>query len=287
MKGLAAAVGGAACVALNFVTAKYAMQVLNSFTFVPLWFLCGAAYTGLYLAARRVPVRRGFARCWRPLLAVGVLHAVSVFAGFTGLRLIDPTVASFLSRAEVLFAVLLGMIVLGERPGRDAWLGMALAVAGIALLTYSAGQAEKLGVMLMICSAAVAATGYLAGKYVADIHSAGITVLLRSLTIATLVGLVAVAGGQFHLVPSWPHLIVLALGAAVGPFAGQLLFFYSIRYISLSEVGVVRATSPVFVAIYAPLLLGMFPRPHQALGGAIALAGLVLLAMAKPIEQRL
>ena len=55
---------------------------------------------------------------------------------------------------------------------------------------------------------------------------------------------------------------------------------------ALSEAGTVRALSPVFVAVYALVLLGMFPTPKQLLGGAIVLAGLLLLARAQPTSRR-
>jgi len=284
-KGLLIAIAGAASVALNFITAKYAMQAMNSLTFVTLWFVCAWPYASLYLLARRVDFTLPLRAHWKPLLGIGLLHCLTVVTGFTGLRLLDPTVTSFFSRSEVLFTALLGFVVLRERPGLDAWLGMALSLTGIAVLTYATGSAQRLGVLLCLISAASAAMGYMMGKYVASVSNPVVTVWYRSVVIATVVGIITVSTGHFSVPASWRHLAVLAFGAFVGPFGAQVLFFLSLRYISLSEVGVVRATSPLFVAVYAPLLLRMFPTPKQLIGGLIVVAGLILLAMAQPVVE--
>ncbi len=285
-RGLLIAVVGSASVATSFVTAKYAMQALDPLTFVFLWFTCAWSCASLFMLARRVGLVQPLRGYWKPLLGIGLLHCASVVSGFTGLKMLDPTVTSFLSRSEVLFAALLGLIVLRERPGRDAWLGMGLAVAGIVILSYATGAGERLGVVLCLVSAVTAALGYMVGKYVAGLSSPAVTVWCRSAVIAATVLPVAMVTGSFHVVPSWSHLVVLAAGAAVGPFGAQLLFFHSLRYISLSEVGVVRTTSPLFVAIYAPLFLGMFPTLRQFVGGAIVILGLLVLAWARPVGEQ-
>lgn len=285
-RGLLIALAGSASVATNFVTGKYAMQVLDPLTFTFLWFLCAWSCASLFMLVRRTSLAGPLRRYWKPLLGIGLLHCASVVSGFAGLKMLDPTVTSFLSRSEVLFTALLGLIVLRERPGREAWLGMALAVAGIAILSYATGTAERLGVVLCLISAVTAALGYMVGKYVAGLSSPVVTVWCRSAVIAATVFPVATATGSFHIVPSCSHLAVLVAGAAIGPFGAQLLFFHSLKYISLSEVGVVRTTSPLFVAIYAPLFLGMVPTLRQLVGGAIVIVGLLVLAWARPVGEQ-
>ena len=285
-KGLLLAVGAAAAVALNAVTAKYAMEVLHPLTFVPLWHGTSCLYASLYLLARRVPCAEQLRRHWKPMVGIGVLHGIAATAGFAGLRLLDPTVATFFVRTGILFIWLLGVIVLRERPDRLAIGGMLLAAVGIALLSYATGMAHTKGIAFSLTAAVVGAFGFLLGKYVAGSTRTAVTVWVRSGVIALFVGMIAAVSGQLHVVPSRPHLLVLVLGAAVGPFGSNLLFFGSLKHIALSEAGTVRALSPVFVAVYALVLLGMFPTPKQLLGGAIVLAGLVLLARAQPTSRR-
>jgi drug/metabolite transporter (DMT)-like permease len=285
-RGLLFAVGAAAAVALNAVIAKWVMEVLHPLTFVPFWHGTACLYSTAYLLIRRMPVRPQLRRHWKPMLGIGLFHGLGAAAGFAGLHLLDPTVANFFVRTGILFTWLLGVVVLGERPDRPAIGGMLLAVVGIAVLSYATGAAHAKGIALSLTAAIVGAFGFLLGKYVAGSTSTAVTVWMRSGTIALLVLVLALATGTFRPVLSWPHLLVLALGAAVGPFGSQLLFFYSLKYIALSEASVVRALSPVFVAVYYLAFLGMFPAPKQLIGGAIVLAGLVLLARAQPTSQR-
>lgn len=285
-RGLLLAVGAAAAVALNAVTAKYAMEVLHPLTFVPLWHGTSCLYASLYLLVRRAPCADQLRRHWKPMVGIGLLHGLAAASGFAGLRLLDPTVATFFVRTGILFIWLLGVIVLRERPDRLAIGGMLLAVVGIAVLSYATGMAHAKGIALSLTAAVVGAFGFLLGKYVAGSTRTAVTVWVRSGVIALFVAAIAVGSGQLHVVPSWPHLLVLVLGAAVGPFGSNLLFFASLKHIALSEAGTVRALSPVFVAVYALVLLGMFPMPKQLVGGAIVLAGLVLLARAQPTPQR-
>lgn len=285
-RGLLIAAAAAAAVGLNAVIAKYAMQVLHPLTFVPFWHGAACLYSSLYLLIRRMPVAPQLRRHWMPMLGIGVFHGLGAAAGFAGLHLLDPTVANFFLRTGILFTWLLGVIVLGERPDRPAIGGMLLALAGIGVLSYVTGAAHAKGIALSLTAAVVGALGFLLGKYVIGSTSTAVTVWMRSGTIALLVLVLALVTGNFRPVLSWPHLLVLVLGAVIGPFGSQLLFFYSLKDIALSEASVVRALSPVFVAIYSLMFLGMFPSSKQLVGGAIVLGGLVLLARAQPTSQR-
>lgn len=262
------------------------MEVLHPLTFVPFWHGTACLYSCVYLLVRRMPVGRQLRRHWKPMLGIGLFHGLGAAAGFTGLHLLDPTVASFFVRTGILFTWLLGVIVLGERPDRRAIGGMLLALVGIAVLSYVTGAAHAKGIAFSLTAAVVGAFGFLLGKYVAGSTSTAVTVWMRSGTIALLVLTLALVTGNFRPTLSWSYGLVLLLGAAVGPFGSQLLFFYSLKHIALSEASVVRALSPVLVAVYSLAFLGMFPTPKQLIGGGIVLAGLVLLARAQPTSQR-
>lgn len=282
--GLLLAVAASAGVGVNAITAKYAEEALHPLTFVPLWFTVAWVCSSVTLLVKRVPIREPLRRSWKGLLSVGVLHALAATMGFWGLHLLDPTVASFFTRSSVLVIWLLGLIVMRERPTALAIVGTVISMAGVAVLSYATGTTEPLGVALCLGSAVCMALGVMAGKQVADASRTVLTVWVRAGTIAVLVGGLSLATGHFHIVPSWSHLAVLAGGAVVGPFASQLLFFYSLKHVALSEAGIIRATTPLFVAVYSFVFLGMFPTGQQLLGGAAIIAGVLLLARAKPVE---
>jgi len=67
--------------------------------------------------------------------------ALAYLAFSSGLRDTDPSTAGTLALAEPLTATILGVVVLAERPGPAAWLGIALIIVGLALAARSSPRA--------------------------------------------------------------------------------------------------------------------------------------------------
>lgn len=285
-RGLLLAVAGAASVGVNFVTAKYALQGMNLLTFTSLWFLTAWVYSAIYMAVRRNAWLRQFRAHWRPLIWVGIYHGCCALTGFAGLRLLDPTVSAFIGRTSAVFGVLLGLVVLGERPSLRVWLGMAVTILGIGVLSYAAGAGEVLGIMLTLLGAIFASLGLMAAKTVAGKAGTGLMVCARAATIFLIVFPMTLASGQLDLRFSGTHLAAVLVGVVFGPVASQFLFFRALTSISLSEVSVIRATTPLFVAVYALVFLHMCPDLRQVIGGAVVLAGIIILAKARPVGER-
>jgi drug/metabolite transporter (DMT)-like permease len=66
-------------------------------------------------------------------------------------------------------------------------------------------------------------------------------------------------------------------GAFFGPFFSYFLFYKSLRYLDLSKGAVVRATQPLFVAVYSLILFGIIISPQQFLGGLVLIVGVALM----------
>ena len=70
-----------------------------------------------------------------PIAGLSVVAAVIAYvAGIGGARILGARLASFVGLTEVLFAVLIAWLALGELPTRIQFAGGALIVAGIALV---------------------------------------------------------------------------------------------------------------------------------------------------------
>lgn len=284
-KGILITTAATASVSLNFVTAKYTMQALEPLTFIPLWFAAAWVYCTIYGLSHRRQWSRQLRRAWKPLLAIGLLCAAASTLVFTGLHQLDPTVTSFLARSDALFMILLGFIVLGERFTTLSGGGMVLALAGMGIISYAGGSAQLGVVVMVVAGFLLYSLGRLVIKQIAASTSPVLINWMRVSVTAPLVGIIALSTGHFHIVPSAPHLIVLVLGAFFGPFLAAVLYFHGLRYIGLSELAVVRATQPVFVALYASLFLGMVPTPQQFAGGILIIIGAILMARARSVEQ--
>ena len=87
-----------------------------------------------WAAARGELLLRTSPRAWLALLAIGAVCTVLALRGFlAGLALVGPARASVLSSFELVVAVALAMLFLGERPGSRVLIGGALIVAAAAL----------------------------------------------------------------------------------------------------------------------------------------------------------
>ncbi|QGQ21034.1 EamA family transporter [Cellulomonas sp. JZ18] len=142
---LAAAVGNAAYFAL---TAR--PIALPAVTLAGAAMVVGAATVALLALVRVLPLEAPDVRVdvlgarvhWAvPLAVVGVVPtAVAYGVSAVSVRLLGERVASFLALSEVLFAVLLAWVLLGEAPRGVQVLGAALVVAGVATVRRGADR---------------------------------------------------------------------------------------------------------------------------------------------------
>ncbi len=284
-KGLVLAIGGVLFVSANFVTVKYVLSGYNIFTFLPLWFLSAALATTVWIIVSRLPWRAQLRRNLGPLVAMGLANGVAAALIFSGLNYLDPSVTAFLARSGALYSIILGYTVLGERFSRRCLLGMVLILLGVGVITYSSGAAQLVGILLVLVGYVFTSLNYLFGKQVTKSTNPVVLIWARSVGSLVVAIVIAAASGRFELHLSVPHLCVLVLGALIGPFLGQMLCFYSMRYIGLSELEIMRATQPLIVLIYSLVFLGMLPTLRQGIGGAVVVMGVLLLVGSRPVER--
>ena len=83
---------------------------------------------------------RGLAAAWpqaRRLTLTGLLNAVGVGCQMAALTLVPVTQVIAVKRMSALFAVLLGVFVLGEEGLRSRLLGAGIMVLGVALISLA------------------------------------------------------------------------------------------------------------------------------------------------------
>jgi len=98
----------------------------------------------------------------------------------------------------------------------------------------------------------------------------------RSLIGFALVVGVGVATGRLGQVRTGRARLHLARN--VCHFTGQNLWFYSLTLIPLAQVFALEFTTPIWVALLAPLALGERMTPARALAGALGFAGVLVVA---------
>jgi drug/metabolite transporter (DMT)-like permease len=215
------------------------------------------------------------------LAAAGVFLAAHFALWNASLELTTVAAATTLVSCAPLF-VGFGSVLLGEAPGRRAWLGIVLATVGAVVIGagdatgFGGGPRALWGDVLAFAGALAMAAYLLLGRvarqrlpvstYAASVYGVAAAVLLPAclLTGASLGGYPA---------GSW---LALA-GVVVGPqLLGHTVFNSLLATVSASVVAVVLLLEPVVATLFAWWLFDEVPGPALWAGGAMVLAGVWL-----------
>ncbi len=243
---------------------------------------CGGALLVLFaLLTRRGGVRRRWAR--GPVLAGAAAVAgyqVSFFAAVADTGVAVGTIVALGSAPALTGA--LEWALHGRRPPARWVLATALASAGVALLALAGGAQAGIsapGVGLAVAAGASYAAYTLASKRLLDDGHAPEGVM------AALFGLGAVALGPLLVLsgPGWLGsggglALVLFLGVVPTALA-YVLFARGLRRLRASEAATITLAEPVTAAALGVGVLGERITGGGALGAALVLGALVLLAL--------
>lgn len=229
---------------------------------------------------------RGDWRDWRALdwrdvsllVVSGLCLAFHFLAWFRSLDFTSVASSTVLVSTHPLFVGLLSARLLGERPTRREWFGLALAVAGALVIGWGgfrAGVDPLRGDLLAISAAVFAALYFIAGRrlrgrigllpYVVPVYAiAAVTCLLYGRS----------ADLQFT---GWPSGTWLAwIGLAVGPtILGHTGFNWALRHVRAYVVSVILLFEPLGATLLAVLVFGRTELPglNTLIGGSAILAG--------------
>lgn len=282
----------------TFVMVKDAVSAFPVFSFMAIRFaLASAALTPLVLWRRRQLAAAAPAGPYaaKPLLDLARLRRIALpslllggalFAGYAfqtaGLRLTTPAKAGFITGLSVAIVPLGSALFLRRSPERRAWLGVGLAVAGLALLSLQTSLQVEVGDALVLgCAISFAAhillTGHFAPRHDPLLLTLGQVGVVALLSAGAAFGLDRpAAGGTAWLTGLSSQVIfaavftgVLATAAAFG------IQTVAQRFTTATHTALIFAAEPVFAGLFSFLLTGERLGPRQLIGCGLILAGMV------------
>jgi len=268
--------GAAFLFGTTFLVMQDAVEDVEPIPFIVARFGIGAIVL-LPLAVVRaragIPARARTTGLWRD----GALAATALAAGYvfqtTGLQYTTSSVSAFLTYLLVVFVPLLSAVVL-RRPPRPATVGgVALAVAGLYLLTEGAGIGFGRGeVLSVLCAVAFAAHILVLAEVVHRHDLVILNAVQFALVAAALAGPGLLLGGYGFPASAW--LAALYTGVVVNAVAFGLQLWGQ-RRVSASRTALVLMLEPVFAAGLG-YLDGERLGAAGAAGAALILAGILL-----------
>lgn len=207
----------------------------------------------------------------------GFLAGLALAGGYltqtVGLAMnVSPTVSGFITGMFVVFTPLVTAMLFKSRVPGITWVAVALATAGLALLSlrgFSIGSGE---LITLVCALLFAFHIVLLSRWSAPEHAYGLTVLQLA-TVAGLEALVTLVTNTSTTPPNsgvWTSIIFLAVFATAYGFVIQT---WAQSHMSATRAAVILTSEPVFAGI-AGVLTGDRLTTRIALG-----AMLVLIAM--------
>lgn len=266
-----ALVGVTAIWGSTFVVVKDAVDKMPVTDFLT-WRFALAALAMLALRPRSV------ARLGTAGRRAGVVVGLALGSGYLlqtlGLQHTSAAVSAFITGMFVVLTPLGATALLRTPVGPAAWVAVAVAMVGLALLSLhglSVGTGELL---TMGCAVAFALHIVGLGRWASSYDAFGLAVV-QLLTTAALCAMVALPGG-LAVPPDWSVWGALALTALAATALAFVVQTWAQAHLAPTRAAVVMTMEPVFGGLFAVLLAGESLGPRTVAGAALVMAAMVL-----------
>jgi drug/metabolite transporter (DMT)-like permease len=272
MKPLLVLIAVTAVWGVTFVQVKDAVALYPLFAFLALRF----AIATLTLTPPGVRRLRSLGRAgWAAGAFAGALLGAGYALQTAGLERTSVSSTGFITGMYVVLTPLLALVLFRARVGMSAWIGVALATVGLALLAGIHGG-SVVGDLLVLAGSAVYSLQIVLMERYAPRYDAIAFTLVEMLT--SFVGLLAIALalGQLHVPHGWT---VWGALLVTGVFASALAFLaqtWAQRRATATQTALAFSLEPVWAAFFGFTLAGDRLGPVGWLGCAVIMAGIVV-----------
>ena len=214
------------------------------------------------------------------LVASGVALALHFATWIASLSHTSVAASVLLVNTAPLFAIVLSLVFLREKPSRVLQIAIPLAMVGAAVIALGdrgSSPASLFGNLLAVAGAVTLATYQVIGRGLrATLPLNAYMLLVWGTATLTLAALVAGFGTRFAPFPPRTWLAFAAL-AVVPTLGGHGLTNRALRSLPAPTVGLFLLGEPVIASLLAILLFDEKPSTSTLVGGAIILAALALV----------
>jgi len=239
--------------------------------------LIGMIEVGIYgLATKQLRVETFRKNVWF-FIGIGLLIAASENLNYSAVAYIDPGTASLLGQTGKIWSLGLGLFWLREKLTRPQFLGAILAIGGIFVITYQAGEYMKIGSVLV-----------LAGTFFYAIHTAMtkkygqdmdfVSFFFFRLLVTTSFLFLIMSIMDTFVWPSMTAWGILLIVGTVDVTISRSVYYLVLRRLDLTIHTLILTLSPVVAIIWTIVFFSIYPSPQQLIGGLIVIFGVFLIS---------
>jgi drug/metabolite transporter (DMT)-like permease len=279
VRALLALVAVTAVWGYTFVPMKDAVAVYPVVAFLAVRFLIAALTLAVPAAPR---VRSLGRRGWTAGTGLGLLLALGYWLQTEGLERTTVSSAGFITGLYVVFTPLLAYLLFRTRIGGAIWVGVALALVGLAMLS-GVGAGDPQGDLLVLVGSAVYSVQIVLMERYAPRYDAVAFTFAEMVAACVGFAVVTAALGELSLprgAAVWFALLVTGIFASA---LGFLVQTWAQRRLSASRTALAFAMEPVWAGIFGFWLAGDRLGAIGWGGCAVIMAG---IAVAEPEAAR-
>ena len=279
-----------ACAIINYLGFEALFRAYPTLTAlnVLFWGMLGASILGapFFLRTRTTRTRliTGIRKHRLAFLGIISIMLISYEAWLIALPLIGAGPLTLISKSQTIFAVLLGILILGERLSRAQWGAVLIAGVGVVLASTLPYEMSFLGAALAWGFAlSQALTSFITKRYARDVD--GLVFSFSLVTATALVsGIIGLALGIVHF-PGWIPFLWLSLNQALGTLVGRALYFAAHNHLPISTLNVLILAGPGITIFAAWALFGDPITVQKLFGLACISLGLAWFSRTQSIRR--
>jgi len=259
---------------LHHVFAR-ALQPYFPSTIGAFWVMFSSAGAlGLYLVFTKQLDVSVFTKNWRFFITIGVLIALATWLSYESLFYVDAGTASLLARSGIIFAIGLGLFWLKESLAATEWVGTAVSLIGVLVISFQPGLDLRWGaVLVLLASFSYTLHTAVVKRYAQDMPFANFF-FFRVATTAVFSFFIALSQeGTVLISVSTNGWLIIGLVAAVDVIISRILYYWALRAIDLSYHTILLMISPVVTIGWSLLFFGEQPTWLAIGGGTAVLIG--------------
>ncbi len=217
-------------------------------------------------------------------IVVGALYGSAQLFQTVGLEHTSASVSGFITGTYVVLTPVFSWLLLRERIGAAAWWAVALATAGLALLSLNGFAIGRGELLTLACAALYALQIMFLGRWSTPANAIGLSTI-QVVVIAVMSSVAAAPGGV--TLPAgagqWAGLLYMAIVAGIGALIGQT---WAQAHLTATRAAIVMTLEPVFAAGFAILFGGESLTARMLVGGLMVVGAMYVVELGSRLAGR-